>query len=77
MANWKRVFGKKESKEIRKDTMRVLDHEAIHGIVMHVMYKDKFTGEVNLEWPMYHGFDKAYTQEYKKEHKHEGKRLFG
>ena len=78
MANWKRVFGKKESKDIRDDVMRVLDHESIHGVIMHIMYKERFTGEVNLEWPMYHGFDKAYTKEFKKEHKHkDGKRLFG
>jgi len=75
MPNWKKIFTTKDTKLIRDETARVLDHEAIHGVIMHVLYKDRANGEMDLEWPLYHGFDKEYTKEYK-QHKHKG-RLFG
>jgi len=67
MPNWKKLFGIKETKEIVKETGRVLDHEAIHGAIMYILWKDKFNGEIELEWPLYHGFDKQDTKEHRKD----------
>jgi hypothetical protein len=65
MSTWKKIYGIKETKLIRDECVRVLQHETTHGVIMHVLKTDRFTGSYNPEWPMNHGIDKERTKEYK------------
>ena len=66
MSTWKKIFGTKETKLIRNECIRVLQHEVTHGVIMHILKTDRFTGDYYPEWPMNHGIDKERTKEYKK-----------
>ena len=68
MRTWKKIYDVKETKLIRDECVRVLQHEVVHGVVMHILKNDRFTGSYNPEWPMHHGVDKERTKEFK--HKH-------
>jgi len=67
MSTWKKIFGIKETKLIRDECVRVLQHEVTHGVIMYILKTDKFTGDYYTEWPMNHGIDKERTKEHRKD----------
>lgn len=69
LPGFKKYFGKKETAEIVEEAGRVMSHECLHGVIMYCLWKDKYSGEVLLEWPLNHGLDPVDTKELKEEKK--------
>ena len=63
---FKWAFTNKPSYPLYRKIINTINHEVIHGAIQKQLEQDRFSGDLNMEFPMLHGMDDDYKRVMKK-----------